>query len=291
MLVAALPAFAQAQRAKAIREALLDPKSDKVLVASHRADWRNAPENSLAAIENAIEMGVDIVELDVKRTKDGQFILMHDRTLNRTTTGKGNVSEWTLDSIKTLKLRNGCSIRTKHTVPTLEEAMTLAKGRIMVNLDHEADVYFDEVFEILKRTGTVEQVIMKGGKPLAELQEAFGNYLDKVIYMPVCNLDRKNGEQYVNDYREGLHPVAYEFCFGKRDNPLPAKLAKALKGESRIWYNTLWDTLAGGYDDDAALENPDKSYGYLIRKLGARILQTDRPAYLLEYLRRKGWHD
>ena len=57
-------------------------------------------------------MGVDIVELDVKKTKDGELILMHDRALDRTTTGKGLVSEATLDYIRGLKLKNGCNIRT-----------------------------------------------------------------------------------------------------------------------------------------------------------------------------------
>ena len=48
---------------------------------------------------------------------------------------------------------------------------------------------------------------------------------------------------------------------------------------------------AGGHDDEAAKKDPDASYGYLINKLGARILQTDSPAFMLNYLRSKGWHD
>ena len=51
-----------------------------VLVIAHRADWRYASENSILAIENAIKMGVDIVEIDLKRTEDGQIVLMHDHT-------------------------------------------------------------------------------------------------------------------------------------------------------------------------------------------------------------------
>ena len=64
-----------------------------------------------------------------------------------------------------------------------------------------------------------------------------------------------------------------------------------LKGKALIWYNTLWDTMAGGHDDDMSLEDPDKGYGYLIDKLGARLLQTDRPQYLLTYLRSRKLHD
>ena len=92
---------------------------------------------------------------------------MHDKTLDRTTTGKGKVVEWTLDSIRTLRLKNGAALRTKHRVPTLEEALLTAKGRVMVNLD-KAYPIFDEIFPILEKTGTVEQIIMKGSKPVAE---------------------------------------------------------------------------------------------------------------------------
>lgn len=81
------------------------------------------------------------MELDVQKTKDGQLILMHDKTLDRTTTGKGKVAEWTLDSIRTLYLKNGAALKTKHRVPTLEEALWVAKGRVMVNLDKAYPIF------------------------------------------------------------------------------------------------------------------------------------------------------
>ena len=83
---------------KAIYAKITNPDNKEITVVAHRADWRYAPENSLAAIESSIRLGADVVELDVQKTKDGQLILMHDKTLDRTTTGKGKVAEWTLDS-------------------------------------------------------------------------------------------------------------------------------------------------------------------------------------------------
>ena len=74
---------------KAIYAKITNPDNKEVTVVAHRADWRFAPENSLAAIESSIRLGADVVELDVQKTKDGQLILMHDKTLDRTTTGKG----------------------------------------------------------------------------------------------------------------------------------------------------------------------------------------------------------
>lgn len=261
-----------------------------VIVVAHRGDWRNFPENSLEAIDNAIKMGVDIVELDVKKTKDGELILMHDRTLDRTTTGKGLVSENTLSDIRKLNLRNGCNIRTIHKVPTLEEALLHAKGKIMINLD-QADLYFDQIYELMKKTGTTKQIIMKGRRPVAEVKKQFGDYLEDVIYMPIVDLDASGAEKHIEAFIKDMSPVAFELLFVKDTNLLPKKFATTLNGRSIIWYNTLWDTMAGGHDDDMSLQNPDSGYGYLIDTLGCRIIQTDRPAYLLDYLRKRKLHD
>ena len=273
-----------------IREKLINCDSNSVIVVAHRGDWRNFPENSLEAIDNAIKMGVDIVELDVKRTKDGELILMHDRTLDRTTTGKGLVSENTLSDIRKLNLRNGCNIRTIHKVPTLEEALLHAKGKIMINLD-QADLYFDQIYELMKKTGTTKQIIMTGRKPVAEVKKQFGSYLEDVIYMPIVDLDVAGAEKQIEAFIKDMSPVAFELLFVKDTNLIPKKLATTLNGRSLIWYNTLWDTMAGGHDDDMSLQNPDSGYGYLIDILGCRIIQTDRPAYLLDYLRKRKLHD
>ncbi len=274
-------------KATEIRNKLLTRDHSSVLVVAHRGDWRNAPENSLSAIDNAIKMGVDIVELDVQRTKDGVIILMHDGTLDRTTTGKGKVSEWTLDSIQTLKLKNGCAIRTKEDIPTLEEALLHAKGKIMINLD-KADRYFDVVYALLEKTGTTKQIVMKGSKSPEEVKKQFGKYLDEVIYMPVVDLDKDSAELHITKFMDELNPVAFELLYKEDTSLLPAKIKNKFEGKHLIWYNTLWDTLCGGHDDDLSLEYPDKGYGYLIDTLGARIIQTDRPAYLIGYLKNRG---
>lgn len=277
-------------RAGVIRSKLISRDNKTVLVAAHRGDWRYAMENSLPAIDNAIKMGVDIVELDVQKTKDGHIILMHDETLDRTTTGKGRIDGWTLDSIKTLNLKNGCAIRTKEKIPTLEEALLHAKGRIMVNID-KGDRFFDEIYSLMRKTGTTKQIIMKGSKSARDVKKLFGTYLNDVIYMPVVNLEKENASEDVITFVKDMNPVAFELLYGQTNNPLPQKMEKILKGKSLIWYNTLWDTLCGGHDDDMALNDRDKAYGYLIDTLGARIIQTDRPAYLIDYLRERKLHN
>lgn len=287
--IAVLSAYA-GNRAELIRQKLLDRNNSSVIVASHRGDWRNFCENSLEAIDNAAKMGVDIVEIDVQRTKDGQLILMHDPTLDRTTTGKGNIKDTTLAYIRTLHLKNGCNIRTIHRVPTLEEALIHAKGKVMLNLD-KADRYFDQVYELMKKTGTTKQIIMKGTKSAEEVKRQYGDYLKDVIYMPIINLDKPDAVEQIDKFIKDMRPVAFELLFKLDSNSIPLTLPEKLKGKALIWYNTLWDTMAGGHDDDMSLEDPDKGYGYLIDKLGARLLQTDRPQYLLNYLRSRNLHD
>jgi hypothetical protein len=82
-----------------------------VYVAAHRGDWGDDPENSLQSLKWAAKLGVDIVELDLKRTRDGQFVVMYDSTLDRTTTGSGPVSDRTLEELKRLNLRAGTGIQ------------------------------------------------------------------------------------------------------------------------------------------------------------------------------------
>ena len=271
-------------RAEQIRADLLNPNCPRVLVAAHRADWRNWPENSLPAIQSAIEMGVDIVEIDLQCTADSQLIVMHDSKINRTTTGKGVVAEMTLDSIMQFKLKNGVSIRTRHQVPTLREVLQLCKGQVLINLD-KADRYFDLIVPILEETGTTRQIIMKGRKPAEEVKALYGKYLDEVIYMPIVDLNDSTSIDVFCAHLES-QPCAFELCWRAEDRYVQRASALA-KGKALLWVNCLWDTLCGGHEDDEAVRNPDDHYGYLIDSLGFGIIQTDRPEFLIQYLQNR----
>ena len=277
-------------RAERIREQLLTCDESSVIVVAHRADWRNFPENSLEAIQSAIEMGVDMLEIDVQRTKDGVLILMHDHNLDRTTTRSGNIADTNWEDIAKLNLKDHQGNVTTYKVPKLEDALLMCKDRIMINLD-KADRYFDEVFAMLERTGTTNLIVMKGGQPASEVKEKFGKYLEKVIYMPVVNIDKPESEQAIYDFLNDLKPLAFELCWNNPESEVPAKMEKALKGRSLIWYNTLWDWLCAGHNDDKAVDDPDGTWGYMIDTLGARILQTDRPQLMIEYLRSRKLHE
>ena len=241
-------------RAEKLAKEIYKPKSKYVLVVAHRGDWRNAPENSLQAYKNCIEMGVDMVEIDIHKTKDNQFIIMHDATVDRTTNGKGKISDMTLDEIKKLKLRSGHGVVTRHSVPTLEEVLNLVKGKILVNID-KGDNYFDEIYDLLVKTGTDKQVVIKTYDNLATIQSKTKNdVVHKSIFMPIINLDKKeDAEQVLNDYM-AVKPAAYEVVFKKESQKLFSVLEKIKASGSKLWINSLWASLNAGHDDDLAVE-------------------------------------
>lgn len=267
------------------------PASDNILIVSHRADWRNAPENSLQAIDNCIKMGVDMVEIDLNKTKDSILIVMHDRTLNRTTNGKGTVSEYTLKEIKDLFLKNGAGCKTRHKVPTFEEVMLLCKGKVMVNIDKGYD-YFKDVYKVLEKTGTVNQCIIKSTHPYAKVKSENGEVLEKMIFMPVVSLHKDGAEEIIDEYIRNLKPQAFELVFNN-DSPKIINLINKVKASgAKIFINTLWPSLCGGHDDDRAVElnQPDESWGWVVGH-GAKMIQTDRPALLLDYLKSHNLHE
>lgn len=280
-----------AQRADKIRQTLLDPNSKEVLVVAHRGNWRVAPENSLAAIDSAISMKVDVVEIDVQRTKDGKFILMHDKTVDRTTNGKGKIKNLTFDEIRKLRLKDANGNITDHVVPTLEEALLLSKGKIMLNLDKAYNI-FDQIAELLDKTDTWDIIIMKGAKPYADVKKDLGKYLDKVIYMPIISLEPADAMDAVKAFDSNLKPAAYEIKVGKLYGPNIKPTQELLKGRSRIWLNTMWAGFVGTLDDAMAARcNPDDVYGYMIDDLGAGMFQTDDPGLLIKYLRSRNLHE
>lgn len=257
---------------------------DYCIVVSHRGDWRNAPENSIQAFANCIDMGVDMIELDLKMTKDSVLVLFHDPLIDRTTTGKGKPSDYTLEELRKFKLKSGHNVATRHDIPTLEETLEFCKGRILINVDKGYE-YFKEMYRLLEKTGTLDQVVIKSNHTLQKVREDNADVLDKVIYMPIVNLDSPGAEQMIDDYAT-IHPVAMECCFKEFTPEVDRLLQKVKNYGMKVWLNSLWPSLNAGHDDDRAVElhDPDGSWGWLLNQ-GARLIQTDRPEAIIEYLK------
>lgn len=280
-------------RAEKIVAQIHDPDSKYVVVACHRGDWRNYPENSIPAIESIIRMGADIMELDLKMTSDSVLVLCHDKTVDRTTNGKGLVSGFTYDSLKTLKLKRAHGIATDSLrMPTLREALAVCKDRIVVNVDQGYEFY-DQVLAITEELGVTDQILIKGKKSTDAVAAKMAEHPHNMMYMPIIDILRPQGKELFNEYMsKGITPLAYEVCWGKMTPEVTDCAKKIIDSGSKLWVNTLWSSLNGGLDDDAALAcaHPSEIYDQVLA-LGTSMIQTDRPELLLKYLRKKGRHD
>ena len=262
-----------------------NPSDKYVMVIAHRAAWRTFPENSIEAIRSAIKIGVDMVEVDIAKTKDGILILMHDDTVDRTTTGSGKVTDLTYNEIKQLRLNNAMG-DTDYKVPTLMEALIEIKGKIMINLDR-ADEFFEEIYPMLKETNTIGQVVLKGHYTAEEMKAKFGDFYKEVLYMPLITDQIKDIKTYVDSHEAILNPSSYEIVFNENYLDSFEYIPEIQKNGDNVWINTLWGSLANNRTDDKAYWNPDDNWGWVVEN-GATMIQTDRPSELITYLKSIG---
>lgn len=130
-------------------------------IIAHRGASGAAPENTLASFRAALETGATALELDVHRTADGEIVVIHDATVDRTTDGAGRVSEMTLDAIRRLDAGSwrGPEFAGER-VPTLAEVCRLARGRAFLFVELKADGIADDVLDRLTAEGMDGQSIL-----------------------------------------------------------------------------------------------------------------------------------
>ncbi len=260
---------------KKILAAFHDANSDVVLVASHRAAHLRAPENSLPAICDAILLGVDAVELDVRTTKDDSVILMHDRTVDRTTTGTGRVRDLTFAEIQQLHFKKELppGDTTNVHVPTLREALLTASGHLLVDIDWK-DASARDLVQVVRETGTLWQVIFFS-RNFAKL-DSVHILAPEALVMP-----RAKSADEIDSILAHFHPPVVHIDPGFYNSEVVQKLKF---GRSRIWINSL-----GKPDLLQVFLGKKRTFGKLIAG-GANIVQTDRPQAWLDYLRKQGRH-
>ena len=112
------------------------------LIIAHRGDRVHAPENTLPAFKKGMEAGAAMLELDLTLTKDREIVIIHDETLDRTTDGKGKVSDFTLKELKALDAGSWFGPEFKGVrIPTLRELFEAVGGEIMINLEIKPEAY------------------------------------------------------------------------------------------------------------------------------------------------------
>lgn len=291
-------------RAEAIAAKMHDPQTDYVVVACHRGDWRNFPENSISAIESIIRYGADIMELDLKMTKDSVLVLSHDKDVKRCTNfrkvfkdepGKSaRICDLTYEEIQRLSLcrAHGIAIDTVK-MPTLRQALACCKDRICVNVDQGYE-YYGQVLAIAEELGVTDQILIKSKKPIEVVAAYEAEYAHNMMYMPIVDIQKPAGRALFDSYMEqGVVPLAYEVCWSSNDGTFDEVCRKILNQGSKIWVNTIWASLCGGdgNDDDAAYiaKEPGEVYQQYLDH-GVSMIQTDRPEMLIGWLEKQGRH-
>ncbi|GAB2923895.1 glycerophosphodiester phosphodiesterase family protein [Rheinheimera gaetbuli] len=269
--------------------ALQDP--NKVIIAAHRACWSKAPENSLISIADCIALGIDIVELDIRKSKDGVLVVIHDKTLDRTTNGAGLVADFTISQLKKLQLtelKHGKPVLTEQRIPTLEEVFQLTKDKILINIDAKEDV-FAAVHQLALQMGVSRQIIFKLELP-QDLQLWYAHdFLKTSLFMikfTQHEISTVDAEMFILQY------PAFALEIKAEDQSFIQQMAELSKKYNyRLWINTLSQSpnKSAGLVDKHALHDPTAVWGSLL-EMGVSMIQTDHPAALLTYLQQINRH-
>jgi glycerophosphoryl diester phosphodiesterase len=246
-----------------ISAAHLAAQSSKIAVISHRGEHLHHPENTMPAYEAAYRSGADFFEADIRTTSDGRLVLMHDSTTERTTGFKGDISKMTFDEVRALDAGAKFSPDFKGTViPTLDEALAFAQGKIGIYMDCKQASAKDLV-DAVRAHHMQDHVVVYCERQLCrgiqELQPA-------LKLMPEAR-DAGNARSLIDEFH--LNVMAFDADDFKDDVISVARAASV-----RIYVDRL-----GPDDNEAGWQDAIDR--------GAAGIQTDRPAELVAYLRAK----
>ncbi|MCE5179188.1 MAG: glycerophosphodiester phosphodiesterase family protein [Porphyromonadaceae bacterium] len=261
--------FLQNSIAQKIQDNVCNPE---IMVVAHRGAHNNFPENSIPAIREATELGVDFIEIDIRHTKDSSLVLMHDDSIDRTTNGHGLVEDYTLQEIKNFRLKNADGSLSDEQIPTFEEILTQFGNVAHFDLDIKTSKKM-RVVEMMEKYNLLESSLFL----IYDLQFAkmLKNRDDRFRIL----IRAKNEESLKDIYNDDFLPEAVHiddsFDTVSTNNTIK-------KMGSRSFINSLGDI------DKEAVNNPEafeKAYDN-----GANIIQTNYPELLLRHLRSKGLH-
>jgi glycerophosphoryl diester phosphodiesterase len=237
----------------------------QVVAISHRGEHLHHPENTLPAFQAAIDAGADYFEVDVRTTTDGKLVLSHDGSVSRRTNGKGDIGKMTFDEVRALDagVKSGPQFAgTK--VPTFDEALDLARGKIGIYVDVKSASAKDLVTHI-EEHGMADHVViyvgLSEGKEIQKLNP-------KLKVMPEAGTV-ENAKHLI----ERLHPQVMAF---DAHDFTPDVIRVVKEANAQIYVDRMGTT-----DAPAGWQSAIDA--------GADGIQTDRPAELVQYLREKGY--
>ncbi|KLO84822.1 uncharacterized protein LW93_7073 [Fusarium fujikuroi] len=256
-------------------------------IVAHRGLWNEAPENSLLSIRRAIEAGYNIVEIDVRRTADGEFVLLHDVTLERMTGVDKEPEELTLGELISLPLKNRdggpSSPFTEEKLPGLRDVFELTRDKIYIHLDIKHRHVIPDVLAYAQKMGVEKQVDfwadLKTKDDLAWFKATITSH--DVPFIARTHLEHDDWREQAELALE-LKPLICEASF--RDISQVDTIKQHFHDAGiTLWVNTLDSVASPGFTDSAALKDPDTVWGRLLRA-GFSAIQTDEMAALRSFL-------
>lgn len=133
-------------------------KNESILIIAHRGANNQAPENTMKAFRRAIELEADYIEFDVHESKDGKLVIIHDSNTYRTTGVKGEIKEMTLKELKELDCGEG------EKIPTLQELIAVAKGKIGLQCEIKAEGIAEKVITLFEKEEMIDDVLISSFK-------------------------------------------------------------------------------------------------------------------------------
>ncbi|MBZ0264687.1 glycerophosphodiester phosphodiesterase family protein [bacterium] len=148
----AKPTINELENARDLQRYIRWEEGSEKLISAHRGGpLPGFPENCIATFENSLKYGQCIIECDVRKTSDGTLVMLHDETLDRTTTGSGLLIEKSWQDAQKLRLVDNNGTLTTFTMPTLDEVLIWAKGKAVLTIDVKQPVSAQEIVAAIER--------------------------------------------------------------------------------------------------------------------------------------------
>ncbi|MBR3505379.1 MAG: hypothetical protein IKO07_14210 [Clostridia bacterium] len=263
-----------------------------MLVAGHRGACHIRPENTMNAFQFALDVGVDMIETDVRQTKDGQLVLMHDAKVDRTTDGSGLVRDHTFAEFRRLNAAAHLEGFAPEPPATLEELleMTAALPTMLLNLElkeyphveGEEAAYdtADRTVEMVEKYGLGDRIILNSfsGKLLHYLAVKYDHRYPLHGFFPYFYLGPDHGDP------DSYLDVACMFHAELKDGKI-----RGLEGQvcPQAWFD---DVISRGIEPWAGAGVSSYDDLALAFERGARLVTANNPEETLEFLRRMGHH-
>ena len=255
-------------------------------LAAHRGVCgANIPCNTLAAYKIALDQGADVVEIDVSKTKDGEFFVFHPGMEPVFLKTEKMLSQMTAEEVRALSLLNSDGVKTSYRIPSLREVLALLKGKAYINVDKFwTDV--KGISEQIRLAGVSDQVIVKTYTDEESLA-AVKKYASDFMFMPMVRVKDEVTERLIS---QGVNVIGAEILFSSESDAVisDAYIEEMHKKGLLLWANAIvYDeaaVISAYHTDDVSLcDSPAKGWGWLIDKK-VDFIQTDWLAPLKSYM-------